>query len=737
MSKTSNHCIYQIAIPSPLHRCFDYLPPETQTVQLEIGCRVTVPFGRTTQQGIIVGHRAHSNIPSHKLKAIDKVIDERPIFSKALFDFLSWMANYYLASLGEILTQALPTKLRQGQPAKLSTKWLYQPILAKQDPLLLRNAPKQKAHFLTLCDIFQAQETPHGISEHELTALGLDKQTLKLLINKNLVKKVEKPIANNRMLTQTITLQSEQQTIVNQMSSGLDSFHPIVLFGITGSGKTEVYIELIKQVLAKGRQALVLIPEIGLTQQTLTRFTQRLSEPVALLHSALTDNERLESWLKAKNGGVSTIIGTRSALLADFNDLGLIVVDESHDDSFKQWEGFKYHARDAAVRRAQLLNIPIILGSATPSLNTLHNVEQQRYELFELQQRIGNARLPSWQLVDQRNQSNHEPLARIVIEQVKQEIEHGNQVLFFLNRRGYAPILMCHECGWIVECERCKTPMTIHHNPKRLHCHHCDKRMTYPSQCATCASTQLLDIGFGTQKLEAFLEKQFPSIKRLRIDRDSTRKKGALIHKLQDIRQGVAQLLIGTQMLAKGHHFPNVTLVVALNIDGGLYSSDFSATENMAQQLIQVAGRAGREEKPGRIMLQTHHPHHPFLNTLIQEGYLIAATQLLAERQETELPPFSYQTIIRCESVSESACKTFLQDVKQLLKKQASEVTILAPIPAPIEKRSGRFRWQLLLKAQQRKLLHSLLHPELTAIESLKSARKVRWSIDVDPISLL
>ncbi|MSP52646.1 MAG: primosomal protein N' [Gammaproteobacteria bacterium] len=667
--------IIQVAINSPLRRVFDYSAPKKhQTHDIQVGMRVQVPFGNKSVIGIVVAITDKTDVPAQKLKAISDVLDTAPLLPSHLYKLVCWSAKYYQYPLGDVLAQAIPALLRQG---------------------------KEKN---TLDALEKKKLTPH--QTHGLIIPG--------------------PLLN-----------AAQKNAVQNVTKQISKFHVFLLHGVTGSGKTEVYLQILKSMLANGQQALILVPEIGLTPQLLTRFQERLGLPIGVVHSGLTDKERLLTWLWAKNNELKIIIGTRSAIFTPFANLAIIIVDEEHDLSLKQQDGFKYHARDLAVRRAQLENIPIVLGSATPSLESLHNVERERYQLLELPERAGEAVHPLFKLIDLRRQKIKNGIATTVLPVIAEHLKQGNQVLIFLNRRGFAPVLMCHECAWVLNCSRCEIPMTLHQKPYQAQCHHCEKTQAIPKKCAQCSSTQLINIGAGTERVEEFLNKEFPHIKIARIDRDSTRRKGELEAKLATVQDGTAQLLVGTQMIAKGHHFPNVTLVVVLDADGGLYSADFHASERMAQLLLQVSGRAGRAEKPGEVLIQTHHPEHPLLNCLITQGYMEFVRQALAQRNKANLPPYHYFALLRAEAVTGSVCSEFLQAAKQILKTANNTVQLMGPAQAPVEKRQGRYRWQLLLATKNRSHLQQLLHHTLPLIEQLKEARKIRWSIDVDPLEML
>jgi len=530
-------------------------------------------------------------------------------------------------------------------------------------------------------------------------------------------------------------LTDHQKMAVDKVIGELNQFKPYLLFGITGSGKTEVYLQIIDAVIKQNKQALILIPEIGLTPQTVMRFEQRFPVLIAVLHSGLTDTERHNAWLQAKNGDAKIIIGTRSAIFVPVKNPGVIILDEEHDMSFKQQEGFKYSARDLAVLRANYEHIPIILGSATPSLESLHNVELGRYECLRLPERAGEAVHPEFILLDLKKQSAPKGLSIALLENIQKHLKNNNQVLVFLNRRGYSPTLICYQCGWIATCRKCDANMTIHQSPSHLQCHHCGASRPVDKTCLECQSTSLAPLGSGTERIEENLREYFPDIPIIRIDRDSTRKKGALEEKLANIHEGEACILVGTQMLAKGHHFKNVTLAAILNADAGLFSSDFRGSERTAQLIVQVAGRSGRAEKPGEVILQTYHPDHPLLQTLLTEGYEAFAKLLLKERQEALLPPYQFLALIKAEGLKIELVMEFLNQVKNYLNHDPS-VFILGPLPAMMQKKAGKHRANLLLQTNNRNAIKKKLNKVIDHLSEIKLKQQVRWSIDVDPVEI-
>ncbi len=542
----------------------------------------------------------------------------------------------------------------------------------------------------------------------------------------------EIPRADTEATDSPPELNSEQDAAVNEIIARHETFAPFLLEGVTGSGKTEIYQQLTDRLLKSGKRVLVLVPEIGLTPQIVERFRQRFGVAIAVLHSGMGDAQRAREWISAQGGEARIIIGTRSAVFTPIPELGMIVVDEEHDGSFKQQEGFRYHARDVAVMRAREERIPIVLGSATPSLESLLNARSGRYRHVQLTKRAGAAVPPEIQVIDIRRQPLSNLISKVLHDEVLAELNAGHQVMLFLNRRGFAPTWFCHDCGWIARCSRCDVNLVVHQRSAQLRCHHCGAEQVIPKACPKCRSENLHAVGTGTERVEQGMMHEFERFGIARIDRDTTRRKGTLESMLADAATGRARLLIGTQMLAKGHHFPAVTLVGILNTDQGLLSADFRASERMAQLLVQVAGRAGRGETLGRVAIQTACPEHPLLSLLLKQGYPAFATQALAEREAAELPPFSHLALIRAEAAGRDAALAFLGR----LGPAAAGVTALGPTPAPMEKRKGHFRAQLLLLAKDRGALHRLLTRWTSQIEDDVQSRRVRWTIDVDPMGL-
>lgn len=735
--------ILRLALPSPLRRLFDYLPPAgVPHVALQPGMRLRVPFGRREIVAILVEVVSHSEVPEAKLKPALELLDSSSPLPAPLFKLCLWTAQYYQHSLGDTLSWALPVLLRQGEPAEARQErfWHAANGARPEDPRLSR-APRQREALKTIA------QHPHGVPHSLLTQLQLSRDSLEPLLQKGLLR-VETRRRNQShrhqggwLLQPELPLNQQQRAAYEAIRAGLDGFQASLLAGVTGSGKTEVYLQLIHQVLEAGKQALVLIPEINLGPQTLARFEKRFNARIALLHSNVNDRERLDAWLAARDGEADIIIGTRSALFTPMKNPGLIILDEEHDASYKQQEGLRYHARDLAVVRARQENLPILLGSATPSLESLHNAHIGRYGLLKLTERAGGAQPPRFLRLDIKSRPLDSGISGPLQQAMSQTLAAGQQVLVFLNRRGFAPSLLCHDCGWISQCPRCDARMTLHQRHNELRCHHCGHAERPPHDCPDCKKLDLRPVGAGTERAEDRLGVLFPEYPVLRIDRDSTSRKGSMEQLLATINRGEPCLLVGTQMLAKGHHFPRVTLVAVLDADGGLFSADFRASERMAQLIVQVAGRAGRAEEAGKVIIQTHLADHPLLVQLTEEGYFAFADQALSERRAAGLPPFSHLALVRAEAGKPGQAEAFLDEACSQAEHILNElgltgVELLGPVPAPMERRAGRFRAQLLLQANARAPLHKLLSAWLPQVEALPGSRTVRWSLDVDPIDL-
>lgn len=675
--------IAQVAVPRPLRTLLSYSLPDGQNPPP--GTRVLVPLGKQQAVGLVISvdtAQASAEENGFALKPVEAILDHAPLPDAHLLELLQWAARYYHHPIGEVIFSALPIALRKPKP--LSTRL-------------------QK-----LATVTNLPAPPAGDSAE-------DRLRSKLLLT------------------------DEQQHCLHQIQQWNQQapLRPILLHGITGSGKTEIYLRLIAPLLAAGQQALVIVPEIGLTPQLLQRFQRFFADtPLACLHSGLSDGERLKAWLQARSGQARIIIGTRSAIFAPAPQLGLIVIDEEHDASLKQQEGFRYHARDLAIKRAQMLSIPIVMGSATPALESLYNAQTGRFHYVRLNRRPGASVTPALNIQDTRPFELQAGLAPPSLQAIRQTLARGEQVMVFLNRRGFAPTLFCPSCGWHASCNHCSVNMTWHARRNRLVCHHCGAEQATPAQCPACKNPNLTTQGQGTERLELSLQTSFPGFPVVRIDRDTTSRKGELEAKLTTVRSNEPLILVGTQMLAKGHDFPNLTLVIILDIDHSLLSTDYRALERLGQLLVQVAGRAGRADKPGRVILQTSQPDHPLLHQLVGHGYTPYARQLLEERQRWHFPPFGHQALIRANSSAsmEKALK-FLDNISQrLASTEGADLQRLGPTPAPVEKRANRYRAQLLLGSRQRAVLHTALHQLLQTDSKLPGRSGIRWSVDIDPI---
>jgi primosomal protein N' (replication factor Y) len=668
--------IAQIALPRPLHTLLSYTLPEG--MQPQPGTRVNVPLGKQHSVGLVMAvEEQHDNTPDEPaLKPVQTLLDETPLPDAHWLELLQWAARYYHYPLGEALFTALPIALRKPKP--LSKK------------------------LLKLANTQTVSPTPTAI------------QT-----------------AGNLHLT------AEQAGCLDtlQQWNNAPTPRPVLLHGITGSGKTEIYLRLIPPLLLAGKQILVIVPEIGLTPQLLARFKHFFPDTrMVCLHSGLSDGERLQAWLQARNGQASIIIGTRSAIFTPAPQLGLIIIDEEHDASLKQQDSFRYHGRDLAIKRASMLNIPIVLGSATPSLESLYNAQHGRYHYCHLGQRPGSARPPNLQLQDTRPFELQAGLTPASLQAIRHTLERGEQAMVFLNRRGFAPTLYCPSCGWQANCQHCSVNMTWHARRNRLICHHCGAEQATPAACPHCHNPKLTTQGQGTERLELVLQTHFPDFPVLRIDRDSTSRKGELEELLAQVRSNQPLILTGTQMLAKGHDFPNLTLVVITDIDQSLMSTDYRALERLGQLLVQVAGRAGRAEKPGQVILQTSQPEHPLLHLLIGQGYSAFARQILEERKRWSFPPYGYQALIRANAKTMEKALQVLEHIRQRLVDSGQGIHCMGPTPAPIEKRANLYRAQLLISSGRRAALHAVLGSLNSKDAKIPGSSGVRWSVDIDPL---
>ena len=726
--KPSRNLVLRVAVPVPLPLLFDYLPPPGSAVTaIARGTRVSVPFGRGQRIGIVI-EVAAPEIPVARLKSIAAVLDPQPLLTSELLSTLEWTARYYQHPLGEAIDTALPVGLRSAHPLPPAGEAAL--ALAANGAQTTAKSGTASARLLDWLRggpvLFSALDAQWP--EWRRPAANLRKRGLVATIRLQ-------PATPPRARVTPPPLTTEQNAAIAAIAAEAGCFAPFLLEGITGSGKTEVYLALAERALARGEQVLVLVPEIGLTPQLLRRFRERMQATVHALHSDLADGERTRAWLAAARGESCVILGTRSAVFVPLPRAGLIVVDEEHDISFKQQDGLRYHARDLALVRGKSLRVPVVLGSATPSLESLANVETARYRQLHLSSRPGAARVPPVRTLDLRGKRLAEGLAPELVAGVRTCLARGEQVLLFRNRRGYAPVLLCRACGWHAACARCDKPLTWHRGEARLRCHHCGAQQSVPAACPQCGQTDLAPQGLGTERMEQALSGLFPGTPIVRIDRETVRRKGTVDDLLNQLAPDQSGIYVGTQMLAKGHDLPNLTFVGLIGVDSGLFSVDFRASERLCQLIVQVAGRAGRALKPGEVWLQTHHPDHPLLRDLLRSGYAQVARELLAERKDAGLPPYAHLALLRAEAKTPTAAEQFLSAAAQAAQPPES-VSLLGPMPAPMPRRAGSHRGQLLLSAAERKTLHAFLPNWLARVRELPSTRKVRWSIDVDPVDL-
>jgi primosomal protein N' (replication factor Y) len=712
----------RIALNRPLRRLFDYQVPEGMVITC--GQRVTVPFGRTIATGLIA---AMDTTPPEgiTLKTIQTCCDQWPALPQETFRLLSWASDYYQHPLGECLFTALPPALRRGQPAKEKADPHWK-TLAGED-VLPANASRQRALMTWLA------RYPAGAATRQIIQAGFSHAQIRSLRDKQLIEETEAPTvdAEEAPALAGPQLSIAQREAAKQLSKPGSGFSTTLLYGITGSGKTEIYLDYLKQHLDASAQALVLVPEINLTPQTVARFERYFGTRVAVWHSALNDAQRLNAWLKVRNGEPIILIGTRSAVLLPFTRLKTIIVDEEHDSSYKQGDGFRYSGRDTAVYRGFLNNCPVILGSATPSLESIHNCQSGKYKLVTLEERAGAAKPPAIKLLDIRSRPLQAGLSRAALDAIRRTLDNGQQALVYVNRRGFAPVMMCFDCGHMVECPRCDTRLTFHRRDNAMRCHHCDYQMAATDICPKCDSDAFKPVGQGTERAEDFLAETFPDTPIVRVDRDSTQRKGSIQAILKQVNSGKPCILVGTQMLAKGHDFPGVTIVVVVNADGGLFSVDFRAPEQLVQTLIQVSGRAGRGEHPGDVLVQTCHSDHPLLQSLSRGDYLPVADQLLTERKTGALPPFRAMAIFRAEADSMEKSLQVLDRIRPLIRNDRLEMW--GPLPALIARRADRHRAQLVMLSEHRKELNAILTRTCQTLDETKLPGGLKWMIDVDP----
>ncbi len=728
--------ILKVAVISPMRGLFDYLPPikiTGETVErLQPGIRLRAPFGNRSVVCVLMKITVDTHIEKSRLKHIKDIIDEQPLIQPALFELCKWAQSYYHHPAGEVFGAAFSSRQRRGLPAHelASYGWTLTSLGAEvfQGGKLASRAPKQAALLAVIND--------YGILRKNFTTKDSSYSSLYALKKKNLItRKKIFPKLFTRAKKKSIEPNSAQKQILSSITVNIDSFKCHVIEGVTGSGKTEIYLQLIDLALKKEKQVLLLIPEINLVPQTILRLNERFDARITELHSGLTESKRDRSWRLVFEGYSDIIIGTRSACFAPCSRLGMIIIDEEHDSSYKQQDGFRYSARDLAVKRAQIENCPIILGSATPSLETLLNVSSNRYIHHELTERVGAANLPTLTTIDIRGKSLTGGLSSTLLKSIKNTIERDEQVLLFLNRRGYATQLQCHRCGWIAECQVCDARMILHKRLKELRCHHCGKSEKLILSCPNCMSKNLLLEGIGTQQTEEKIQELFKGIAIHRVDSDAIPNKSAMEKLMETVALRRPCILIGTQMLAKGHHFPGVTLVGVLDADSLLFGTDFRGEEHMAQLITQVAGRAGRESSKSHVFIQTHHPEHPFIQALVNHSYNVLSKNILEQRSARDLPPLGYLILIRTDSKNPADGEHFLNLIAKHAR-IANNVRLIGPLPSAMPRRAGKYRTQLLLHSKNRASIHAAATELVSIADKLPKRNKINWFIDVDPVEV-
>ena len=729
---------YQIAVPIPLRRTLDYLGAKG----IASGARVVVPVGRRRLVGVVLANRTSRY--DGELKPIEKVLDTEPVFPCSLQRLLSWASRYYHHPIGEVMQTALPTLLRQTKPVPDPDSRPCYRIAPDTDipqaRQALQRAPKQQRVF----DCIRTHGHTHGWMRHDQLAQAIDahQPALRALQKKHLVQAQQRSTPPDADATDPTearpTLTEAQQQAVQAIlaDSGFVSF---LLQGITGSGKTEVYLEAAQAIIAQGRQVLILVPEITLTPQFIARIKARLGHNLGVLHSGLSERARYRNWWLARRSSVATVLGTRSAVFAPLPRLGLIIVDEEHDPSYKQQDGFRYNARDIALQRASMEQIPIVLGSATPSLESTHRVNQGRCRQLVLQQRYGRAKLPSIETIDLKQFTPTDGISQPLLNAVRLRLERGEQTILFINRRGFAPMVHCIGCGWQASCQHCDARVTYHQPSHKFRCHHCAGQWPALEQCPQCRGN-LTKTGIGTQRVAQGLAAKIPAARILRLDRDQITTQTQLTTALEQIRANAVDIVVGTQLISKGHDFPRVTLVGIVNADQGLFGVDFRSAEHLFQQLVQVSGRAGRAQHSGQVLIQTSYPQSEILHFIQRHDYDRFARHYLQERRQAGFPPYRFLALWRAESTDKTAPRAFLDQVRAVGRRvqtthKAAESDIMDVVASPMEKLAGRFRWQLLVRAPRRSDLHRLLTPWIEQTEKLKKGT-VRWSIDIDPIDM-
>ena len=736
--------IARIVVEVSVDKEFDYLVPDRLKENTKIGSHVVVPFGHSEARGYVVGFSEQSQYT--KLKEIKELVGKKALVEQNILDLARWIADYYCAPVERAVRTVLPSAVRK-KGAGFKERLMVIPTDAATDELaveqLRKKAPKQAA----VLDILLAGK--QMFLNHLAKSVGTTVGTVRALEKKGFVQigrgtMRRDPLANQSILrTQPLKLMEQQEQALKLVEESIDTLKPpvVLLYGVTGSGKTEVYLQAIQYAMDQGKGAIVLVPEISLTPQTLERFRGRFGECIAVLHSSLGEGERHDEWHRVHEGKAQIVIGARSALFAPVKDLGLIVVDEEHEPSYKQEEAPRYNARDVAVMRGHMEKCAVVLGSATPSLESFHNAGRGKYGLARLPHRVDHRQMPAVKVVDMRVEAEREGhpnvFSRDLVQAVQDRIDKAEQTMLFLNRRGYATSIVCPKCGYVAECEQCSVAMTYHRQTDRLICHICGEERKVPSNCPNkeCRDPAFKFSGFGTQRVEIVLNKMFPKAKVQRMDSDTTSGKGSHGVILGDFRTGKIDILVGTQMIAKGLHFPNVTLVGVVFADMSLHMPDFRAAERTFQLLTQVAGRAGRGDVVGEVLVQTYTPYHPAVQAARRLDYDGFVDQEIEFRREMGYPPFGHLVALTIRGKTEQKVEFSSEAlVKELQKVLSDKVQVGGPAPAPLAKAKGFYRYQVMLRASTTKLVTD---PLKQVLKGFKWPKGITCAVDVDALSLL
>ena len=737
------------AIALPLYRVFDYAIEPIDSIGTgaisntssggdanHIGKRFLLPFGSGKKTGLFLNPVDDSSVAFEKTKQVLECLDDTPVLSEHMMALSRWMASYYLQPLGEVMFQCLPTHLRSGKNEKPDRAkcWHARTIDANSYDDIRRRSPKQFEILLAI------EQSTGGLNAAQLKSVNSGWANLiKALELKQVIRwDYSKPDISGATLESPPQLSADQFQVLAQLETRLDVFSVHLLDGITGSGKTEVYFHLIQWQLAQRKQIIYLVPEIGLTSQLVERVRRRFGEQFAISHSGLTNRQRYLAWQKFRAGDVNIMLGTRSSLFSQSDRLGLIIIDEEHDSSYKQVDGIRYHARDVAIKRAQMLNIPIVLGTATPSLESLHNCDREHYFYYQLSRRPTRHAPPKIELVDTSNVTLVSGCSPYLLKKIDWHLEQKGQVLLFLNRRGFAPVVMCHECDWQANCNHCDSKLTLHHRINTLLCHHCGHRQMMPLTCPKCQHADIKHYGIGTEQLEQGIKWRYPDTPIIRIDRDTIASREEFAKRLAQIQSGEPCIIIGTQMIAKGHDYPAITLSAMLDADQALFSASYRASEQLVQMVFQVSGRSGRGEVKGEALLQTGYTDHPIMQSLVNQNYRDIALTILQGRKMIGFPPFARVVMFRADAMTLNEAMEKLAEIKQVLQTSIhlKQLNCIGPIPALMTRRIGRYRAQLCLFSQDTVKLRAALRETMPTLQSVKNTSTVKWVIDVDSFDI-